>query len=587
MRRAAFPLETFALPSLRLRARTWVLYALVLAGLLVPRLPALDRFVTVDEATWVMRAGNFYYALAQREFENTFTAYHPAVTTMWAGALATWIEFPEYRGQGQGYFIKEWKFADFLAEYGHHPLEILETARLIIVIANSLLGLAVFHLARRLFGGWAALVLLALLAFDPLLLGHSRILAHEGMMSLLLVVSIFALLVVLEKKGGRFWLPVSAVAAALAVLTKSSATIVLAFAAVVLFWGAFFREADGLRSLRCAERWRRWAGDYLLWLAVFSLTFVVVWPGMWVAPGKMLSQVYGNALSYAVTGNNLKALQVTTGPAITPSSNGIRTYLLSFLWRSTPAVWAGLVLVPAALFSRAAREQAALKRTLAVFFAFGAVFLLVMGLAGGRKSAHYIAFTYASVDVAVGAAALLVFHRLQARGRRSALVLYSLVTLGLLGVHILSAARFYPYYFNYQNPIMARMNWAPEFQPRGYGEVIEQAAQYLSEKPEAQKLKVLSWYGIGPFSYFFPGQTMLIPPTETWSPSLVSRLQRADYLVLYYAHQQRRNMPAKLLRDIQQAIPEKTIWLNGIEYIRIYRVQDLPAEVFVPEGAGE
>ena len=64
---------------------------------------------------------------------------------------------------------------------------------------------------------------------------------------------------------------------------------------------------------------------------------------------------------------------------------------------------------------------------------------------------------------------------------------------------------------------------------------------------------------------------------------MLERLRRSDYLVLYYDHQLKRDMPAKLMQDIQAVIPEKSIRLYGIEYIRIYRVQDLPDSVFIPD----
>src|SRR6187431_842346 len=66
-----------------------VLISLVLALLLwLPRALALDRFVAVDERSWMTRSGNFYLALSQGDLASTYQYYHPGVTTMWVGALA-------------------------------------------------------------------------------------------------------------------------------------------------------------------------------------------------------------------------------------------------------------------------------------------------------------------------------------------------------------------------------------------------------------------------------------------------------------------------------------------------------------------
>ena len=66
---------------------------------------------------------------------------------------------------------------------------------------------------------------------------------------------------------------------------------------------------------------------------------------------------------------------------------------------------------------------------------------------------------------------------------------------------------------------------------------------------------------------------------------MIQRLKKSDYLVVYYHHQMARNIPQKLLMDIAGVEPEHTIWLNGIEYARIYQVSDLPDAVYIPDDS--
>src|SRR4030042_577161 len=68
----------------------------------LPRWPALNRFVMVDEPRWLMRSANFYKALSLNDYRSTFQREHPGVTTMWAGTLGFLSRFPEYRGTGLG-----------------------------------------------------------------------------------------------------------------------------------------------------------------------------------------------------------------------------------------------------------------------------------------------------------------------------------------------------------------------------------------------------------------------------------------------------------------------------------------------------
>jgi hypothetical protein len=53
-----------------------------------------------------------------------------------------------------------------------------------------------------------------------------------------------------------------------------------------------------------------------------------------------------------------------------------------------------------------------------------------------------------------------------------------------------------------------------------------------------------------------------------------------DYLVVYYAQQNKRDIPTGFIQIMEPAVAEKIIWFNGIEYIRIYKVSDLPESVF-------
>jgi predicted membrane-bound dolichyl-phosphate-mannose-protein mannosyltransferase len=204
--------------------------------LLLPRLPGLNTFATADEPNWLSMGATFYYALGQREFENTIYEYQPAVTTMWVVTAAMMLYYPEYRGLGQGYLEFEKGLLDpFLLEHDRDPLVLLRDARLIQVLLIVLLLLAAFYLLRRLVGPGLALAGLLLASFDPFFLGQSRLLNHEAMLSCFVLISILALAVYLFQ-GRRFrFLLVSAAAGALAQLTKSSAIVLLVPVGFLLF----------------------------------------------------------------------------------------------------------------------------------------------------------------------------------------------------------------------------------------------------------------------------------------------------------------------------------------------------------------
>ncbi len=86
------------------RAKTALIMLLLFIASWLPRVLALDTFVTTDERKWLARSANFTLALTQGDFANTFQREHPGVTVMWAGTLGFLTHFPTYPQEAPGYF---------------------------------------------------------------------------------------------------------------------------------------------------------------------------------------------------------------------------------------------------------------------------------------------------------------------------------------------------------------------------------------------------------------------------------------------------------------------------------------------------
>ena len=559
----------------------------LLIAVFIPRWPALGDFATVDESSWLMRSANFYYALGQRDFEKTIYAYHPAVTTMWIGTAALLLDFPEYRGLGQGYFEKEWQFAEFLSEQGYTPLEMLKSSRQIYVIINIILFGIIYLLLKRLIDWTAAFFATLFLSLAPFLLGYTRILAHEGMMSLLLLVSILAFLNYIWKDFRWQFLALSAVAAALADLTKSSATIIIPFVGLLSFLEiaktTSMQKDNSVAFIK--QQIKRFAFVGLIWFGIFSITFVAIWPGMWVQPRKMISEMYGNAFSYALEGHNLE-IQDFDEIASAPSQNmKFQKFANDILWITTPITWMGMLLFLGLIFFRSFHLHPNARRLMLTFIVFGFLFYCMMSIAKGRQGARYILATISSLNLVAGLA--IAFSVSVIRGKLSSrlgLAIPSIMFAALISLQVLSIWSFYPYYFNYANPILGLLQEGMQTPVLGFGEGLELAAQEITQYPDSENLTVLSWFGEGPFSYFFPGKTENLYPSIAWTPGLIDRLQTSDYLVVYYYHQLKRNMPVKLISEIKNLEPEHSIWINGIEYVRIYKVSNLPDTLLIPDA---
>lgn len=547
---------------------------------LLPRLPKIAAFVTLDEPQWLSQGANFYYALGQREFENTVYEYQPAVTTMAIIALGMFLYFPEYRGLGQGYLDYEKGLLDpFMLKHGYDPLVLLAYSRVIQVIVLLILFLFIYFLLQKFIPKWEAAFSALFVTFDPYYLGLTRMMTHEAMVALFVLVSLLALAVYFMKDRRFVFLLISGMAAGFAQLSKSSAIAMLAGVGILLFVQLISERGRGLRN----ALWNV-TKSFLIWFAVLAFTYFVFWPGMWVNPGKMLYQVYGNAFSYAFQGARLTVTEdldvadfsLNTAPA------GIWDVVKVLGYRTTPFTWMGVLLGLALPFMRN-REQTRQHRVLFMLLVGNALaFIFLIGLAQGRNSPHYILSSYVSLNLlaALGWISALkwIFDRFpnyKMQGQYAGLAL-------ILALQIGSAVSFFPYYFTYRNPILQSAGWYSDHPQKPYGEALEIAAQYLSELPDAAESTAFVYYSRGCFSYFYPGRAISFRPyyiDSDHAEDLLSNLRASDYLVVYYANQIQMEKYHPFINILEAVEPLQVIWMDGYEYVRIYKVDSLTPDV--------
>jgi 4-amino-4-deoxy-L-arabinose transferase-like glycosyltransferase len=555
---------------------------IVLVGLfLLPRLSQIDSFVTLDEPSWLNQGANFYYALGQREFENTVYEYQPAVTTMWIISLGMLAYFPEYRGFGQGYLDYEKDHLDaFMYERGYDPLVLLTYSRVLQVFILLILFLVLYVLLQYLLPKWVAAFVVAFASFDPFFLGHTRMLDHEAMVSMFTVISVLSLAIYLTYKRKIHFLILSGVAAGLAQLTKSSSIALLVPIGILLLAQIYQERHQGLgRSILNNTK------VFGIWLAVLIAAYFVFWPGMWVAPGKMLYEVFGNAFSYAFQGARLKITESLEPSrfSLDASLTGIWSMANVLLFRVTPLTWLGVLLGFAFRFTcdRSLLRPSRQLRTL--MLATAIAFILLFGIAQGRNSPHYILSSYLSLNLLAGLgwahAIRRIWERVQPQRSNFQYALLAVV----LGIQVWSALSFFPYYYTYRNPILSAMGWHQQKPQFPYGEGLEIAAQYLSELPNADSSTVFSYYARGCFSYFYPGTSIAFRPyyvDGNHASDLLGHLESSDYLIVYYANQGVLSKYADYLSVLSAVDPVQVIWLDGYEYVRIYDVKTFTPEMF-------
>ena len=580
----------------RLPWRQIVLLLLLILIVWLPRGFELDRYVATDEVVWLLRSANFYYALGQGDYAATYIKEHPGVITMWAGTAAYMLDFPDYRGFGQGYFNadKYWMFEDFITSHGVDPHDVLVTTRLIMVIINTLLIAAAFVFARLLFGAFPALIGFLLIAFDPFHVSVTRLAHLDGPVSGFLFLSVLAFLAYLYCGRRLFYLLISAIAGGLAVLAKLPGLIIAPAVVLIALTSYFNERKEELRDN--AERAGTLAGllikPLLLWGTVFIISIVIFFPAMWVNPINNLKQLMLSPLTVgrvvqvveddlpSGSGGEIKAAEIRF-PFSSKSIEYYLRYPRRYLWNTTPVILFGLVAALAAyIFEFSLFKAKKVRRAVIGLLLFLVVYTLFLTFASKTSDKYYIP-VYPVLDLIAGLGCYACVDWIGKIKPFAGKKIFPYLALSaIILVQIVGTMRTYPYYSVYFNPLLGGSRRAGEVLSVGSGEGLDLAAEYLNDKPDAENLKAISWYGNGPFSYYFVGETRTLW-SYIWDEKKISELKEMDYLVVY-STQWARGIPVGLFTHLAWVEPEHSVWINNIEYARIFDVNTLPPEIYEP-----
>ncbi len=158
---------------------------------------------------------------------------------------------------------------------GHDPARVRLLARLPFVLLIPVLGALVYWWARDLWGWRGGLLSLWLVAWNPTLLAHARLVGTDYLFTVLFVATLWAGRALLQRGGARRVVQ-AGVLTGLTFLAKFTAVILLPCAVVGAWFAA--RPAGGEGG---AARWRTWSARRVaLGLAAGSgLALVVLWLG--------------------------------------------------------------------------------------------------------------------------------------------------------------------------------------------------------------------------------------------------------------------------------------------------------------------
>lgn len=566
----------------------------------LPRVVGLDVFVTPDERKWLARSANFYEAASHQRWENTFQREHPGVTVMWAGTLGFLQRFPAYAQESPGQFTWELEHIErwLLENTSHTPIEMLAAGRWWIVLFIAL-GLAVAYIPlRRLIGTFPALIGLLFVLLDPFHIALSRQLHPDGLSATLAFVAFLLLISWLyDENRPKHLLILSAVVMALAWLTKSPTILVVPIAGLLglLVW---WREG----KTRTFRSLLNIALPMVGWGLLTTLLFFVLWPSMWVQPITTLQLMAQETSDYVE--QHVNANYFLGHPTEDP---GLIFYPIAYLFRATPLALIGLVGAGwLAWRHRAPFDTPSRRATAQALAIFALVFALIITI-GAKKFDRYLLPSFLPLDVLagmgwVGMVRFVVGRKAESRTQNAETTISSpeegtsrtphpaprtrfsrlnlnthpvAIAILIVFLHAAPGLMTAPYYLTYYNPLVGGSLTAPHVLFVGWGEGLDEAARWLNQQPDADQLRVHSWYADGPFSYFFNGKSEIM---TDFSPLV---WLDTDYAVLYVNQWQRQSPSLEALAWFDQQPIAYEVWRDGLELARVYDLRNSPLPDFL------
>ena len=524
------------------RALPAVLAACVLFVVaLVPRLANLDQHATADEDLTLIRSANVALALEARDWWGTYQIGHPEATVQLLVALGLGADaLRPYAGDFLG---PDSRTAARAPGY----FETLVRARALLTPFHAGLVVVAALLAWRLWGRTVGMVLGLLLALEPFLVAHGRILRTDALLAELLLVAVLAALVYWSGRGGAWALALCMVATALATLTKTPALALLGAVPAAAMAGRLMDP----RPSPLATRYSLLAPRYSLlatvtslaaWLAGSAVLAFALWPAMWARPLRALERMA--AYTQEKGGSPMEAGGFFLGTPV--ADPGPLYYALALPLRISPVLLVGLLLW-------VVLRAPGLRRGVGLVLLIGVGLAVVLALLP-KKADRYIlpVIPFLAVVAAAGIAAMAELWR--RGGVTSALGLVFVVETALL-------AFVWPYPLAAYNPLLGGARAADHWISVGWGEGLDQIAPVLNGRADGQSLTVST-----PYPEVLQAQ-IAGRAVDVDAPDL------AQYAVRYVAAEQRGLASGALDAALAGREPLRRVEIAGIPYAELYELE--------------
>ena len=492
------------------------------------RLPGLGSFMTVDEEAWMLRSGEFWHKLVRLgDPGGTYLTTHPGAPTMWLA--------------GAGIFLQEARLGFHIDQSNLSHFRLVAT--LPIAVVTSLLVALIALWSKNFMPASGAIGVGVVLATTPYLSGMSQIAHLDALQALFMLTSFVAFCSYWSRKRLR-WLAGAGVFAGLALATKMAvgAWLLPVFVAITVL-----QMRQGFRL-----RWRLLVRITGFTAGVTALALFAAWPALWEKTD--LSGYIERDIGRVITQEHT-ALEVSREP-IAPISFYGRTLL------GRVPIHTQLFFIAACLLVvRATVRREAVTRSPLLWLVLYVIGFLVILTFVAKKADRYALPALSALSLIAGWLGAVAWERalrrFAVRWRKPSA---ALLVLLLTAIPLLLSPHASAYTTTFGPSVLP----LPQ---QGWGQGLEEAADWLNDHPLASTLRVATWYP-GVLRTYFVGETF----------SLSSRHDdRMSYVVTYRNMEGREqdDIASNVLDELVDRTPVHAIAIQGVPHVWIYQTDSL------------
>lgn len=522
-----------------MKIKKFLLSFFIFVSALLPRI----LFIGID-AIYIDESN---YFLISKQFFNALVLPLSGITTCWINKITLKI--------AENFLDKELSL-----------LEIYYYPKLSFAIISSILVLIIYLLLNRVFNQKISIIASLLIALNPFLIAHSRIIGTDGLTSLFMTVSLLLFLLFI-KENKLYYVPISGFFAGLAILTKVQSIFLIPFFLFLILFNFIFNliKKNKIKLVHISKQ----IISPIFWAVGCSIVIVLI---LHVFRTKDYEQILNILnIKYEELNRFLTTAHFTRFYLGTKRVEPIYSYYLVVLpFRLTPI---SFILAPLAfILIMFKKSNVYVKKYLKyiICFIFYIIFFLVMMSTFNYKGDRLILPAFPAIDMLSAISIYILynlflvkynFKHVQKKYKFISKNNFYLLVSVLIIIHIILYIPFFPHYLAYYNPLLGGAKKAAKMFCVGWGEGLYEAAHYLNKKENSKDIEVSSWYDVC-LQPYFEGRVY---------PLKYGDIGNIRY-ILFYVNQLQRNLFPDLIEKYHiNREPEHVVKINGLEYVWIYR----------------